>query len=240
MGLGAVALAFASGLPVGGFLDTIASRFPNRAVTPTLLRAACSHCGSSISPLESVALVGYLVRGGRCPRCSARRGLRAPLLELTTGFLFVACFTRFGFSGRAFVACGFCAVLLVLATIDAERRIIPNAIVVPAGIAVLLADILVEPHRAVEWTVAAAAAGTALLAFALAYRGALGMGDVKLAFLLGAGLGKGVVLGLAIGFIAAFFPAAYLIATRGFAARKTSIPLGPFLAFGAVIALLFG
>src|SRR5437870_9805268 len=153
MGLGSAVLAFATGVPVGTFLDAAASRFPSRRIRPPL-RAICSHCGRGMTALESLALVSYLVRAGRCPRCSARRSLRAPILELTTGILFVACFARFGFTGRAFVASAFCAVLLVLATIDAERRILPNAIVVPGGTAILLADIVVEPDRWLEWTVA--------------------------------------------------------------------------------------
>src|ERR1051325_3868205 len=121
MTFGPAVLIFAFGLSVGGFLDAVAARVPTRRVRPTL-HAACTHCGNSLSVVESVAIVSYLVRGGRCPRCSARRTLRAPLLELGSAALFVACFTRFGFSGRAVVASAFCAVLLVLAAIDIERR----------------------------------------------------------------------------------------------------------------------
>jgi leader peptidase (prepilin peptidase) / N-methyltransferase len=238
MTLGPAALIFALGLSVGGFLDAVAARVPVRRVRPTL-HAACTHCGSSLSVAESVAIVSYLVRGGRCPRCSARRSLRAPVMELATAALFVACFTRFGYSGRAVVGSAFCAVLLVLAAIDLQRRIVPNAIVIPAGLAILLADVIVEPHRTLEWTVAAGATTVALFAFALAYRGGLGMGDVKLGFLLGAGLGKLVVVAVFVGLGATFLPAAYLLATRGLSARKQAIPLVPFLAFGGIVALLF-
>jgi leader peptidase (prepilin peptidase) / N-methyltransferase len=236
MGAGSVVLTFALGLPVGSFLEGVASAFTHRRVGPTF-RASCSRCGDRLTATDSLALASYVLRRGRCPHCGARRGLRALLLELTTGGLFVACFAHFGFSGRAFVAAAFCAVLVVLAAIDAERRILPNAIVVPAGLAILVADIAVAPHRWLEWLVAALGAGLVLLALALAYRGGLGMGDVKLGFLLGAGLGKAVVWGIALGFIAAFVPAAYILLTRGAAGRKQAIPLGPFLALGSVIAL---
>src|SRR5262245_30868992 len=102
--------------------------------------------------------------------------------------LAAACFMKFDLTGRAVVAAGFCAVLVVLAAIDLERRIIPNRIVIPAGIAVLLGDILVEPSKAREWTVAAFATLIVGVLVSLATRGGIGMGDAKLGFLLGAGL----------------------------------------------------
>ena len=237
MGLAPSMLALAPGLALGAWLNNLASQLP---VDRLQLRfcSTCPRCGRSMSLLESIGLFSYLSRGGRCAHCGTRRSLRYPVLELATGLLFVACFLRFGLSGRAFVAAAFCAVLLVLAAIDLERRILPNAIVVPAGLGILLADILVAPHRWLEWIVAAFASSLALLAVALAYRGSLGMGDVKLAFLLGAGLGKAVLLALLVGFVASAFAAAFIVARRGLAARKESIPLGPFLAAGAVVALL--
>jgi leader peptidase (prepilin peptidase)/N-methyltransferase len=178
------------------------------------------------------------MQGGRCPGCGGRRRLRHLLLELASGCLFVACFTRFGVTGRAFVAAGFCVILLALAAIDAERRIVPNAIVVPAGIVVLIADAIAVRGRALEFLVAAAATSLAFLALALAYRGALGMGDVKLAFLLGAGLGRDVGVALLISMVIVFLLAVGLLAIHGLGARKQSIPLAPALAFGAIVALL--
>lgn len=237
MSLGATIIVFVPGLALGSMLNTVASSI-NQGRARLRLRAVCPQCGHVASLLESIALFAYLLRGGKCARCGAHRGLRYPILEVATGFLFVACFTRFGFTGRGFVAAMFCAVLLVLAAIDVERHILPNAIVVPAGAAILLADIVVAPGRALEWVVAAVFAAGLLLALALAWRGSLGMGDVKLAFLLGAGLGASVILALVLGFVAAFVAAAVVIASRGIDARKETIPIGPFLALGAIVALL--
>ncbi len=239
MALAPSMLALVPGLALGTFLNNVAAQIPTQRIA-TRMHATCPRCGFRMSLFESVALLSYLTRRGRCPHCGARRSLRNPLLELTTGALFVGCFAKFGFSGRAFVAAAFCAVLVLLATIDAERRILPNAIVIPAGVVILAADILVEPGRWLEWTTAAFATGLGLLSLALAYRGALGMGDVKLGFLLGAGLGKGILLALPLGFVGVFFPAVFLLATRGLAARKETIPFGPFLAGGAIVALLIG
>jgi leader peptidase (prepilin peptidase)/N-methyltransferase len=229
-------VAFAPGLALGALLNTVATQLPERRVA-LRPRATCSHCGNAMSVVESVALFSYLLRGGSCSRCGARRGLRYPFLELATAFLFVACFTHFGFTARAFVACAFCAVVLVLAVIDIEQRILPNALVVPAGALILIADIAIAPERTPEWLIAAFATGLGAFALAIAYRGALGMGDVKLAFLLGAGLGKDVVLALAIGLAATFVVGLLLILVRGLQVRKAAVPFAPFLAAGAFVAL---
>ena len=237
MGFAPSMIAFAPGLALGAWLNNVASQVPTEPLR-VRLRSRCLRCGQPLGLLQSLALLAYVWRGGRCARCGARRSLRYPALELVTGSLFVACFLRFGLSGRAFVAAAFVGVMVVLAAIDLEQRILPNAIVLPTSVAILFANIVVEPDRTLEWVVAAFASSLVLLALALAYRGALGMGDVKLAFLLGAGLGKGVLLAFLVGFVAAGLAALVIIGRRGFAARKEAIPLGPFLAAGAVVALM--
>jgi leader peptidase (prepilin peptidase)/N-methyltransferase len=95
-------------------------------------------------------------------------------------------------------------------------------------------------HPSPEWALGAVGASLFLLVAALAYPQGLGMGDVKLALLLGAVLGRNVSVGLMMGFIAALVPSAFLFAAHGRKARKMAIPLVPFLALGAVIALFFG
>ena len=236
-GLAVTALVFAPGLALSSALNTFASRLPERRRSLSL-RSTCSRCGSVAGLLESIALISYLSRRGRCTRCGATRSLRYPFLEVLTGFLCVASFTHFGFTARAFVGALFCALLVVIAAIDFEHRLIPNAIVVPGAAIVLVGDIVAVPGHSIEWISAAAAAGFGLLVLALVYRGALGMGDVKLAFLLGAGLGKATLVAFLVGLTATFFFAVMLVATRGIAARKETIPLAPFLALGGVVALL--
>jgi leader peptidase (prepilin peptidase)/N-methyltransferase len=92
----------------------------------------------------------------------------------------------------------------------------------------------------VEWILAALGAGVVLFVIVLAYPRGMGMGDVKLAVFLGGGLGVTVSVGLFIGFMAAFVPAAALLVRHGRSARKRAIPLGPFLALGSVMALFAG
>jgi prepilin signal peptidase PulO-like enzyme (type II secretory pathway) len=145
--------------------------------------------------------------------------------------------TKFDLSGRAFVAALYCGVLVVLAAIDLEQRVIPNRIVVPAAAVVLLGDIAAEPGRTKEWTIAAFATMLGALVVVLGTRGGVGMGDVKLAFLLGAGLGWNVLGGVVVAMLATFVVAVGILVRRGLTARKDVIPFGPFLALGAIVAL---
>jgi leader peptidase (prepilin peptidase)/N-methyltransferase len=126
----------------------------------------------------------------------------------------------------------------VLSAIDLEHRIVPNRIVVPAAAIVLLAQTGLHPSP--EWTIGALAASGFLFVAALAYPAGMGMGDVKLALLLGAMLGRLVGVGLMLGMFAALVPSVYLLARHGSAARKMGIPFAPFLALGALIALFTG
>jgi len=153
--------------------------------------------------------------------------------------LAAAALIAYDLSGQAFVAALFAGVLVVLAAIDLEQRIIPNRIVVPAGVVVLLGNIAAEPQRWKEWISAAVVSMLVALAVSLATRGGVGMGDVKLAFLLGAGLGWDVVGAVIVAMLATFAVAVWILARRGLNARKETIPFGPFLALGALVALFF-
>ena len=130
-------------------------------------------------------------------------------------------------------------VLVVLAGIDIERGLIPNRIVLPSFGLVLLGQIIVRPDRASEWVLAALLAAFALLVPNLIRPAWMGMGDVKLALLIGALLGWGAFGALLLAFLCTFPVALVLVVRGGSAARKSAIPFGPFLALGALI-VLFG
>jgi leader peptidase (prepilin peptidase)/N-methyltransferase len=160
------------------------------------------------------------------------RVVLAPLIAA----LAVLAFATFALD-RALVAAFLAGVLVVLAAIDIQRGIIPNRIVLPASGVILLAQIALFPDRAAEWVLAALAAAVALAIPQLLGRAWMGMGDAKLALLLGAGLGWAVFEALLAGFLCAF-PVALLVLMRGgIAARKQMIPFGPFLALGGLIVL---
>jgi prepilin signal peptidase PulO-like enzyme (type II secretory pathway) len=146
---------------------------------------------------------------------------------------------RYGMHIETLVVIFVISVLVVISRIDLEHRIIPNRIVVPAWIAVLLAQIAIYPGHWVQWVVASFGAGLFFLAVALAYPAGLGMGDVKLALLIGAALGWPVLTALFLGTLASGLVAGIMLFKEGSSARKRAIPLGPFLAGGAIVVLLF-
>jgi len=169
-------------------------------------------------------------------RVLSQRGKRGAAVA---GALVVAlCFARFGLSGHAFVGAFFGAVVVYVAAFDLEHRLIPNRVVLPATAVVLAAQIALYPGHSVEWVVAAVAAGGFFLATLLVYPPGLGMGDVKLALLLGAALGANVVGAVLVGTIAAALFGVALMFREGSAARKHALAFGPFLAFGGLVALL--
>jgi leader peptidase (prepilin peptidase) / N-methyltransferase len=147
---------------------------------------------------------------------------------------------RFGVGAEGLVGVFFFAVLVVLAFKDLEEQRIPNVIVLPATGIVLLAVGVLRPHHALEALVAALAAAAFLFVPSLLAKGGVGMGDVKLALLLGAALGWGVAAALLIGCLAASVGGITLLVRHGSGARKTAVPFAPFLALGAVAAVALG
>jgi leader peptidase (prepilin peptidase) / N-methyltransferase len=235
---GAVALvSFLPALALGSFLNVVAARVP-AGLSIVRPGSACPGCKHPIAPYDNIPLVSYLLLRGRCRTCRAPISWRYPAVELTTALLISGCFLRFGAGGRAVVASIFCATLVAVSITDLERRIIPNKIVLPAALIVLVGQTLVEPSP--EWAIAGVAASAGLLLTALAYPAGMGMGDVKLALLLGVALGRTVPVALLLGMIAALVPSAVLFARHGSRARKMAIPFGPFLALGGVVALFAG
>ena len=231
------ALALAPGLALGSFLNVVAARVPlRRSITSP--RSSCMSCEHEIAWHDNVPLLSYAVLRGRCRNCAARIPLRYPAVELVSALLVAGCVWKFGATADAVVAAFFCLTLVAVSATDLEYRIIPNRIVVPAGLAVLVANTALHPRPI--WTIAALGASGFLFAAALVYPAGMGMGDVKLAFLMGAALGRTVPVAMFVGMFAALVPSLYLIARHGRAARKMGVPFGPFLALGAVVALFAG
>ena len=230
-------LAFWPALALGSFVSVVAARVPLRrsVVRP---RSACMSCGAELAWYDNVPIVSYLVLRGRCRSCGAGISPLYPAVELATAGLVAACFVAFGLSGKAVVASFFCAVLVTITATDITHRIVPNRIVLPAAALVLVAHTALQPSP--EWALGAVGAAGFLFVAALAYPGGMGMGDVKLALLLGAMLGRLVAVGLMVGMFAALVPSVVLLARHGPAARKMGIPFAPFLALGAVVALFAG
>ncbi len=237
MSFALAAAAFAPGLAIGSFLNVVAARVPLKRsiVSPG---SACMSCGHELGWYENVPVLSYLALRGRCRGCGVRIGLVYPAVELLTALLVAASFLAFGWSGESFVAAFFCATLVAVSVTDLSHRIVPNVIVLPAAAIVLAAMTVLAPSA--EWGLGAFGAALFLFLAALAYPKGMGMGDVKLALLLGAMLGRAVPVALMIGMVAALVPALVLFARHGTAARKMAIPFAPFLSFGGIVALFFG
>jgi leader peptidase (prepilin peptidase)/N-methyltransferase len=146
-------------------------------------------------------------------------------------------FAKFEDIGQALVGAIFSGVLVVLAAIDIERRIIPNAIVLPAGVVVLAGNMLADTSSTWEYVVASAVALVLASLISLLSRGGLGMGDAKLCFLLGAGLGWNIIGAIVLASVGAFVAAVWILVRHGLGARKETFALGPFLAAGGILAL---
>ena len=230
-------VVFAPGLALGSFLNVVAARVPLRRsiVRPP---SACMSCNQEIAWYDNVPLLSYFLLRGRCRHCEARIPFLYPAVELVTALLLAGCVLAFGLSAEAAIAAFFCAVLVAVSVIDLEHRIIPNRIVLPATVVVLVANSARDLSP--EWALAALAGSGFLFAAALAYPAGMGMGDVKLALLMGAALGRTVSVALMAGMAVALVPSVVLLARHGAKARKMGIPFGPFLAIGSVVALFWG
>jgi prepilin signal peptidase PulO-like enzyme (type II secretory pathway) len=182
------------------------------------------------------------------PSAPERGALRDLLPTGALGVLVAVCglatigasFAHFGFTGYALVGAVFCPALVLLAVIDAQHRLLPNAIVLPAILAVGVIVAASAPGSFLPHLLAALALGGFFFAFAAIFPGSMGMGDAKLGFLLGLALGSKTLGAALIAFAGLLVGALYVLATRGVSARKESIPFGPFLALGGVLAFFLG
>lgn len=169
---------------------------------------------------------------------------RSPVLRRPGRVGLIAC----GFAAAAFVAslpgpeavvgAFLAAVLVVLAATDLERRIIPNRIVLPSTALVLAANVAISPSRSTDLILAALAVGFAFLIPALINPSLMGMGDVKLMLLLGVGLGWGAIGAVMLALVTMFPFAVATLIRGGSAARKATLPFGPFLALGGLVVLI--
>jgi prepilin signal peptidase PulO-like enzyme (type II secretory pathway) len=165
-----------------------------------------------------------------------------PQLAIAGGIgaaLLVGVAARYGADRDVFLALFVTAVLVVVSLEDLRRRVIPNRVVVPAWAIALVVNTTLHPARWWAWLVASL--GTAFLFFVFAQlsNGGIGMGDVKLVGFIGAALGGAVIPALIVGTAVSALTAAGIIVRHGPEARKRTMPLGPFLAFGAIVVLLF-
>jgi leader peptidase (prepilin peptidase) / N-methyltransferase len=149
-----------------------------------------------------------------------------------------AVLARYGLGAAGLIGAFTAAVLIVLSVIDFDSYRLPNRIVLPSAALVLAARLASTPEHWKAWIGASLGAFACFLVLALIYPAGLGMGDVKLALLLGAALGGAVLPALLVGTLAAGVAGVVVLARQGLGARRRALPFGPFLAFGAITILL--
>jgi leader peptidase (prepilin peptidase) / N-methyltransferase len=228
------------GAMFGSFLNVVAYRLPRHQslVAPA---SRCPKCGTPIKPYDNVPIVSLLLLRGRCRSCAAAISPRYPLVEALTAALCVgAVLTHESAIG---IAMSVVLILLVIpaALIDLEHRIIPNRLTALGAALALVIGLALDPGGEPERLIAAAAAGGFLLVAALAYPGGMGMGDVKLAGVLGLLLGRAVAPAILVALLSGALLGVFLIARKGpRQGRKTAVPFGPFLALGGLVAVFAG
>jgi leader peptidase (prepilin peptidase) / N-methyltransferase len=236
----AIVLAALGGLAVGSFLNVIAYRLP-LGQSIAIPASYCPNCGTPIKHYDNIPVLGWLLLRGRCRACRKGISARYPLVEALTAALAVA--VVMAMHGPRELALGFAliAFLVPIALIDFDKRTIPNKITLPAALGAIAIGLVLGPSKVPEQLLAGACAGGFLLVFALAYPGGMGMGDVKLAAVLGLYLGRSVavalIAGVMLGTIAGIAVMARVGVARG---RKTAVPFGPFLAIGGIVGLFVG
>jgi leader peptidase (prepilin peptidase)/N-methyltransferase len=236
----AITFAGVLGAIVGSFLNVVVHRLPRHE---SLVRPAshCPRCGTPVKPYDNIPILSWLLLRGRCRSCGEPISPRYPLVEAMTAVLCVGAVLVHDTAAGIALSLALILIVVPAALIDLEHRIIPNRLTLLGAILALVLGTLLDPAGEPERLIAGLAAGGFLLLAALAYPGGMGMGDVKLAAVMGLFLGRAVAPAILIALLAGVLFGALVIARHGaHEGRKTAVPFGPFLAVGAIVAVYAG
>jgi leader peptidase (prepilin peptidase) / N-methyltransferase len=240
MGFIEIVFAVVLGAMLGSFLNVVVHRLPRHEslVSPG---SHCPSCRTAVKPYDNVPVVAWLWLHGRCRSCRGAISPRYPLVEAATAALCAGVLLAHTSAGA--IALGLLAVLVLVpvALIDLEHHVIPNAITAPAALVALLLGTALDTSGEPARLIAGAAAGGFFLLAAIASPRGMGMGDVKLAGLLGLLLGREVAVALLGALIAAVLVGLVVMARRPAGERRSAgVPFGPFLALGGLVAVFAG
>lgn len=249
MSAAVVAVCGVLGLVVGSFLNVVVYRVP-RGESIVRPGSHCPACGATLSAIENVPVVSWLVLRGRCRHCGAAISPRYLVVELLTGGLFAGAAARLGTAAASALPAILAAfaTLVALSAIDLERLVLPRRVVYPGAtlVAALLVEAAATGHawgRLGEAAACAAAWFALFFLINLAAPRALGFGDVRLAPLLGATLGWFGWRYALVGFFGANVVGAVVgiaLIASGRMGRRQPVPYGVFLAIGVVGTILTG
>jgi leader peptidase (prepilin peptidase)/N-methyltransferase len=233
-------LAGGIGLLLGSFLNVVAYRLP-RGESLSMPASHCPACNTPIKPYDNIPVVSWIALGGRCRSCKTTIPWRYPLVELGTALLMALTVLVLGPDSDVWLGLAFVLLLVPVTVIDLDHRIIPNKLMLLGTVVALGILALTAPESIPEHLIAGTAAGGFLLIAAIARPGGMGMGDVKLAFVMGLFLGREVGAAILVALVAGSLVGGVIMTRKGARdGRKTAIPFGPFLALGGLVALLAG
>ena len=261
---------FIFGAAVGSFLNVVIHRVPNEE-SIVFPNSACPNCKNPIKPYDNIPILSWLFLGGKCRHCKNPISVRYPAVELLTALLFLLVYWQIGFNAFLPVCLIFVAATVALIFIDAENMILPNVITYPLLVFALLvrvifpvffgwsffADLQVFPLTYLQsypvWIVSLVGAilgglvgGGSLWLVGESWKrlrgvDAMGLGDVKMMFAVGALLGwRLTLLSIFLGAFSGAVIGVFLIARQKEKDMQTQIPFGIFLGIGSIVALLFG
>jgi leader peptidase (prepilin peptidase)/N-methyltransferase len=237
--MGAV-LAGVLGAIIGSFLNVVAYRLP-RGESLAHPPSRCPRCGAPVKPYDNIPVLSWLILRGRCRNCKEPISWRYPAVEAGTGLLCALVVIAKGADEDAILGLAFVLLLVPITLIDLDHRLIPNKLTLPGAVLAVILVLLTRGDSLAEHLIAGLAAGGFLLVAAVAYPAGMGMGDVKLAAVMGLFLGRAVGPAMFVALIAGSVVGALIIARKGSKeGRKTAIPFGPYLALGGVVGLFAG
>jgi leader peptidase (prepilin peptidase)/N-methyltransferase len=237
----ALAPAAVFGLIIGSFLNVVAWRLP-RGESLVRPRSKCPGCGTQVKPYDNLPVVSWLVLRGRCRGCGERISARYPVVEALTAVLYVLVVAvKWGDVLQMTLGLVLVTFLVPIAAIDLDHKIIPNKLTGPAAVLAIALVAVLDTRHLPEYLIAGVGALLFFYLPALIHNKGMGMGDVKLAAVVGLYLGRAVAPALFIALILGVVVGAGVIAAKGVSeGRRTKVPFGPFLAAGALIAFFVG
>jgi leader peptidase (prepilin peptidase)/N-methyltransferase len=232
-------VAFIFGCIIGSFANVCIHRLPwqHSLVLPS---SHCPNCQQGLRPWHNVPILSYVLLKGRCAYCQTTISWRYPFVEFFCGLLYIVLYEHFGLSLPGMIFTLLATSLLIVSFIDLAYRIIPDVITLPGIIAGLLASTLATSVGLGSALLGVVIGGGLFLLIAIVSRGGMGGGDIKLTAMIGAFLGwQGVFVTIFLAALSGAVSGLFLMVLKK-KGRKDALPFGPFLALGALLALLWG